>query len=432
MVQLDNWHWKRMSHFAMMRPFVVLLAFLILPFCFCFQFVDESDLPGSAVSFAKYPRSWLNSATSAWLSFLSSSTPISSISMPGTHDTMAYVGGPLCETQEWSLKTQLEAGVRYLDIRNRRWGKRFTIHHGLCFLFATFEDVLKEITAFLDKNEQETIIMRVKEEFVPRFASESFQKIWNRYMDRYRKYFVGDLGSRIPTLGEVRGKIIVIREADFCCYGWKWNDNKLLRIQDYFKVYQSKSDFPRGPDTVSVDQKKNFITKYMELASNDGVGTKITLNHLSGADGMSPSSVAKRTNPHAYSVISKSTSLKRFGILIMDYPGERLIYSTIRRNFGNPSPSSLSFSRCDPLVLRTETCLSWLEIRLPDGLLGDMLEVQEGAYLVSKWFVCHRIKWSNLKFWCSEDGWKQSGSIGTDHWCLGYNSKHTLLAKGKK
>lgn len=221
------------------------------------------------------------------------------------------------------------AGIRFFDVRNRRAGKSFAIHHGLIFQWLFFGDVLEDCRAFLSKCPGETIIMRVKEEFTPRIGSQSFQEIWNLYMEDYSDLFVKDLDDKIPVLGDVRGKIVVLRNAEFSGYGLKY-DGENTEIQDFYKVYSTRKDFPQGTDTVSVGQKKRFIEDYLKKAPSS---SKIVLNFVSGSTGMHPINVARLTNKSAFGVIGQHVGPKATGLLIMDFPGEKLIHRIIRTNF---------------------------------------------------------------------------------------------------
>ena len=72
--------------------------------------------------------------------------------------------------------------------------------------------------------------------------------------------------------------------------------------------------------------KKDLIQKQIENA-NSGDPLKFYLNHCSGTGwGCFPFVVAKNTNPVPYSFNG------RMGIIIMDFPGEKLIKHLIDQN----------------------------------------------------------------------------------------------------
>lgn len=295
-----------------------------------FDLFDESTRSGGAVSFESQPKPWLVNATENWMSKLPDATQLKDISIPGTHDSGARFGLSVCQNQAWSIFNQLQAGIRYFDIRNRRTKTSFAIHHGPCFQRMMFGHVLNQIKSFLNEHPNETIIMRVKEEHSAESGSESFAQIWAGYMQNYGDLFLEDMG-RLPTLGEARGKIVVLRNAGFVGYGQPMFGNADIVIQDAYKVFWLLHDNPFGSGTVSLPQKIRLIEQYINFV---GSSDALTLNHLSGAVGMLPQHVARATNTASYDFIkSEKTNQKKLGLLIMDFPGEHLIYRIIKANF---------------------------------------------------------------------------------------------------
>ena len=64
-----------------------------------------------------------------WMEWIPDGTPISELAIPGTHDSASLDGGDLVETQDLSLRAQLDAGIRAFDIRARHIENVFAIHH---------------------------------------------------------------------------------------------------------------------------------------------------------------------------------------------------------------------------------------------------------------------------------------------------------------
>lgn len=99
-----------------------------------------------------------------WMKWVPDATSLSQLSIPGTHDSLAFYGGDLAQTQTLDLTEQLNAGIRAIDIRCRHIEDVFAIHHGVIFQKTYFGNVLDDATAFLQAHPSETIVMRVKEE----------------------------------------------------------------------------------------------------------------------------------------------------------------------------------------------------------------------------------------------------------------------------
>ncbi|MBF6273476.1 MULTISPECIES: phosphatidylinositol-specific phospholipase C domain-containing protein [Nocardia] len=117
-----------------------------------------------------------------WMGALPDSTSLGEMSVPGTHDTLSIHGGkagpavvtqekfdtgctePTCASQR-TLSTQLEAGIRALDIRVRRdEAGNLGVQHGSFYQQAGLDDVLRAGEQFLNRHPRETLLMRVKAE----------------------------------------------------------------------------------------------------------------------------------------------------------------------------------------------------------------------------------------------------------------------------
>ncbi|XP_062291382.1 1-phosphatidylinositol phosphodiesterase-like [Scomber scombrus] len=51
-----------------------------------------------------------------WMKSIPDETPISAISIPGTHKSLSLYGGVLIQCQVWTLDQQLKVGLRYFDV----------------------------------------------------------------------------------------------------------------------------------------------------------------------------------------------------------------------------------------------------------------------------------------------------------------------------
>lgn len=210
-----------------------------------------------------------------WMSFIDNSTRISELSIPGTHGSMArYAPLGLSElviNQTMPLITQLNAGIRYLDIRCRHYHNQFAIHHGLVWQNTFFgNDVLLVIINFLRQNPTETILMRVQEEYNPVGNSRSFGETFEAYWIPNQTFFWNPTNSN-PTLGEVRGRIILLQQfsgPNNRMFGINYGS---LRIQDQWNVVR-----PGYDKWISI---RNHFTTAMNNRN------QIHLNHLSGHGG---------------------------------------------------------------------------------------------------------------------------------------------------
>lgn len=100
--------------------------------------------------------------------------------LPGTHDSASGTIGS-CRpfsaagrTQNLSVGQQLEVGVRYLDVRvatASAGGDHLSIWHG-CLEGGNFEDVLEEVSHFVQNHTKEVIILELVPEFGKKFSAE--------------------------------------------------------------------------------------------------------------------------------------------------------------------------------------------------------------------------------------------------------------------
>ena len=157
-----------------------------------------------------------------WMARLPDDTPLGGLSIPGTHDAgTQYVQlGFFSKCQARSIGQQLEDGFRYLDIRLAVSGNGLGLNHGFCECRTgaapwsgrlMLEDVLEDCYAFLTAHPTETVIFAVKREHGDESVAE-FQRVLDRYVqeDVERWY----LGSELPSLGEARGRLILLRRYD--------------------------------------------------------------------------------------------------------------------------------------------------------------------------------------------------------------------------
>lgn len=250
----------------------------------------------------------------SWMSSIPDNQPLSAVTMPGTHNTMALYGGVYAECQSWSLANQLRAGIRFLDVRVRHVNGNLTIHHGVSYQRAHFGHVLEGVADFLREYPTETVLMRVKEEY-----SET-NDIYGAVVDYIHRYAHWDLlwhSRLVPTMGMARGKLIILQDFSGPDLGMRYGS---LDIADDWKV----------PTLLHLDEKWESVYNHLE-ASPSGNMAQIFLTYSSGAGLFAhPRSVAQLINPQLYDYLQDKTDLnQRFGIICMDFPASPIIQMII-------------------------------------------------------------------------------------------------------
>lgn len=319
-----------------------------------------------------------------WMKDIDNHYLISALTIPGTHDSATsrgvlslenqvgdFVGGGIfgsivgvvsdvvvgsagryledkfVKTQDESIYTQLNMGVRFLDVRCRHINNAFAIHHDKWYVQLNFSDVLNESTRFLRENPSECILMSVKEEYEEENCTQSYEETFaNRYMQEAPWYC---LTSGMPRLGDVRGKIVLLRR-----FGRPSNDSllgfKLCLIDNDETHERMRVGYYHVQDRYKVDadvvNKFRQITQFLNGAK-DGDGNDLYVNFASGVDtfkvGGDPRSISNRINSQLgdfFSSYSFSSSKARFGIIVMDFCPEYLVRQIISFNqFGIKKPA---------------------------------------------------------------------------------------------
>jgi len=149
-----------------------------------------------------------------WMAKLDDAKMIAELSIPGTHDAAARfdLTQGLAKCQNLTIEQQLDAGVRYFDLRCREVQDQFLMYHGGVDQNQTFDEVLATMFAFLDAHPGETILASVKEEATPAQNTRSFEATFEAYVaeapDRWT------LAPSPPRLGDVRGTLVLLRRFD--------------------------------------------------------------------------------------------------------------------------------------------------------------------------------------------------------------------------
>lgn len=185
---------------------------------------------------------------------------------------MALYGWPIsqCQSITTPLAVQLQSGIRVLDIRLAVKDEGLMAYHGLYPQHVPFQQILKTIHDFLTAPEtcRETLVMSIKQEDFMNVPPPIFsQRVRDEIAGSAGGMDMWFLSNRIPTLGEVRGKVVMFSRFGGDGNGWKgglegmgihpttWPDSKkdgftweckntLVQTHDWFVSYLLRS-FPK-------------------------------------------------------------------------------------------------------------------------------------------------------------------------------------------
>ncbi|MBF2062909.1 MAG: phosphatidylinositol-specific phospholipase C [Calothrix sp. C42_A2020_038] len=257
------------------KPFI---SFVLLPIASVTAFAGNPEIASAHNHPAYVNASNIGYNNPNWMAKIPDNRNLSSLSIPGTHDSMSLHGGDVVTTQSMSLATQLNSGIRVLDIRCRHINDSFAIHHGVVYQKANFDDVLKTVADFLANNPSETVLMRVKEEYKPQNNTRSFEETFKKYNEKYSK-FIWAPTSQNPKLGDVRGKIVILQDFSASSqFGLQYNR---FDSQDNYNL---KTNW-------DLHQKWTYVKAHINKA-NASNKDKFFINYLSGSGGSFPYFVA--------------------------------------------------------------------------------------------------------------------------------------------
>lgn len=258
-----------------------------------------------------------------WMAALPDSTSIAGLSIPGTHDSAALVEpiSGIAKCQNLSLADQLRIGVRFLDIRCRHIGNGFAIHHGQIYQRMNFDEVLQVAKSFLAHHPGEVVVMSVKEEYDPTDNTRTFEQTFDTFLASYEGLWA--TGNTIPSLGQVRGKIVLLRRFPASStpkgiYASGWHDNATfdvsvpggkLRIQDQYVVPDNNGKWANITNLFNEATSPSPTTLYLNFTS----GYKDLLFGIP-----SITTVSNGINPRISDYFSNNTR-GRFGVVIMDF-----------------------------------------------------------------------------------------------------------------
>ncbi len=292
-------------------------------------------------------------STKNWMKNLDFDIPVLRYNIPGTHDCVTqYVQFPhISRCQNMNIFEQLCLGVRALDIRVASSGERLVMVHGIAKAFNSpnrlgkqmdLADVLSHCYRFLEENPSETVIFQFKND-----SNKENEKCFDNLLYTYIKgnenrWFTE---NRVPSLGEAKGRIILIRrckaeqshdftDSDMGIDFSKWVEQDtavpeplLLETSGKFKeTFMVQDRFKYKP----IPRWNECIKPFLDSAAPfDG---RYIINYLSTAGGLKgPERNARYINAQFMKYpLDKSNY---YGTIYCDFPTKALICKIIETNF---------------------------------------------------------------------------------------------------
>jgi 1-phosphatidylinositol phosphodiesterase len=297
-----------------------------------------------------------------WMAKLPDSTPLGALSIPGTHNSPTYHNAPpSVRCQAVSPWEQLQNGVRFFDLRVQvpepfdLNSDKLVLVHSVFPISLTgnkyFRDLHDEINKFLRENPSETLVVSLKREGSGKGTDQQLSLLLKKHYTSAQdsKWFTE---PRVPSLGEARGKMVLLRrfnmddalKGEHGGKGWgidasSWADNTPnslcpsgdVCVQDFYQVEEADS----------INKKIGFAREHLERSGCckfDEREKKFPLyvNFLSASNfwkvGTWPEKVAAMVNPEIVRHLCHSHMLKgdggvkegewSTGIVVCDWVGQ--------------------------------------------------------------------------------------------------------------
>lgn len=291
-----------------------------------------------------------------WMENIPDETKLSSMSIPGTHDSctqnvdMRYI----FQCQDASIATQLKYGYRYLDMRlvlEKRSGQEtLVLKHNIARCKVsdspfsrtlTLADVLKDVYAFLDEHQSETVIMCMKAENSKDDVAAVQKALYEMINQASERWY---LKNEIPTLGAVRGRIVLATRfddklqvgSDRCglYFGWADQGDRTILTDP------TAESVINGRETLCVQDRYNYdvgdkipaIRTCLDSsrAADDTFFLNFTSTSGSGAVGH-PKEYAKDINLDLYAYEWEAG--KAYGVVIVDFGPKKIAEKIYGTNF---------------------------------------------------------------------------------------------------
>lgn len=291
-----------------------------------------------------------------WLKQIPDDTRVCDINLPGTHDSAArfvlFSGFVRCQNK--SITDQLDMGIRFLDLRVEADGERLKLVHSVIDCrkgrFSRkrlyMDDVLAEVFAFLEQHPTEAVFLLFKHDDGALPPAPTFDLFYERHVARETRFFTE---NRIPRLGEVRGKAVLLNRCDLTEYAEKYNDaNSGINLANwpeqggYYPDWQVETPIRRrsGEGTMGTLYLQDFYRlppreKWQNavLPTLNGAARHngLVLNYCSATNGLlGPRAFEKKMSRKIAAF--EPAGGRKLGWIILDFPKQETVERIIRSN----------------------------------------------------------------------------------------------------
>uniref|UniRef100_I3K7X5 Phosphatidylinositol-specific phospholipase C X domain-containing protein n=1 Tax=Oreochromis niloticus TaxID=8128 RepID=I3K7X5_ORENI len=233
-----------------------------------------------------------------WMKSIPEETPLSAIAIPGTHESLTLYKGLFAsylQSQVWSLKDQLNVGVRYFDF------------HWMFWQHTELDNVFRDILDFLRDHKSETVILKV-----------TLHGLYKKKVAQLTKELIDNFRNKIwtktmtPNMKDARGNIVFL-QTDVFHAGTENHDSR------FFERNRLKNVEER------LKQIKSHICEH-----------HIVVTETSTSLFNSPKTFAQNVNKWLYNFVERHKKISKnygcLGVISMNFPSTQLIKNIIQKN----------------------------------------------------------------------------------------------------
>lgn len=281
---------------------------------------------------------------SPWMSFISDSRTVASLSIPGAHDAATgegmYIIAGFGKTQVLDISSLWECGVRAFDLRPAMDNGKLHIYHGPVKTKISFQEALEIISAKLEQQPSEFAIVLLRNE--GKACDE-----WKEAIGKAIAALNDKAAMFSPTMkmADVRGKILFLSRDEYSgcnrgamIKGWSHSHDgttnaEIVPYNNGTAAHLNVQDYYDTTGKNGLELKSNAATRFIELAGSAPDGCW-TINFLSayrttwlGFTPFATSAGYKRNasvvNREIAEMLAQRTAdnKKATGIIFIDYAG---------------------------------------------------------------------------------------------------------------
>ncbi len=290
----------------------------------------------------------------SWMKKIDNYTIICDINLPGTHDscTKYCQFSFISKCQKTDINEQLNSGIRFLDIRVEKDNEGLKLVHDISACKTPkkaalyLENVIENCKRFLCENPSETILFCFKRDHGAS-SEETFDSFYKNYLQNDPVWYKE---NRIPSIGEVRGKIVLLNRGNIDKNNPEYNDfNTGINLSTWVyqkknteKIYETAELLGRNgtltgnsfcvQDLYGLTPQKKWSLAILPFLKNPPEVKDILIAFFSCSSLVyNPKRSANYINKKlAHIALEKQ---KKYGWIIMDYPTKRFINEIINSNF---------------------------------------------------------------------------------------------------